>query len=546
VLYPPDAYGAPRAAVHFIGGGFVGAAPQLAYRPLLEALAARGALASTPPRAAAARLPARREERPGCCLPFLDRPRPRLCLCMQVIATPFSTSFDHLREADGAYFRLQRALKALGPAAQALPTYGVGHSLGALLHLLIDSRYVVSCSPGGGGWQGSVCGWVGGWVGRGKQGRRPPAARHPPTRCWPSRAHDRQTGRRTRGRQAGVATACSPAPARLPQVQRAGNILMSFNNKPATETVPLLSEVLAPSARALGPVLRQLATSPLRSGMEQWVDLLKGKQERECGRERGSRRLVGGTLPRGAGERVWYIHSRAPKGSRAVREAPPARCESSGLQGPWSQAASRPRAVCRHEPVCGAAGHPRPGAAGSHLPGPVPGHAGFHAVARGVAVHRTAGCVRSPPPPLGPHQPCAHPSTRGACRPACQPPPDPLPPDPTRVRRVRCAPQPAPALCGRHNRRNRGARVDAAVVCSGQHAGAHGQDVARGPRPAAHAGTLRRGAAAAGQGRAWAAGSCVHGWGPVGSWQCSAASLPGVHFSRGNLWPCAGPEPHQP
>lgn len=162
VLYPPDAYGAPRAVVHFIGGGFVGAAPQLAYRPLLEALAARGAL---------------------------------------VIATPFSTSFDHLRESDGAYFRLQRALKALGPAAQALPTYGVGHSLGALLHLLIDSRYVV---------------------------------------------------------------------------QRAGNILMSFNNKPATETVPLLSEVLAPSARALGPVLRQLATSPLRSGMEQWVDLLKG------------------------------------------------------------------------------------------------------------------------------------------------------------------------------------------------------------------------------------------------------------------------------
>lgn len=37
----------------------------------------------------------------------------------------------------------QRALKALGPRAQRLPTYGVGHSLGSLLQLLLASRYVV-------------------------------------------------------------------------------------------------------------------------------------------------------------------------------------------------------------------------------------------------------------------------------------------------------------------------------------------------------------------------------------------------------------------
>jgi hypothetical protein len=43
VLYPPEG-ATPRCLVHFIGGSFVGAAPQLAYRPLLEALAARGAL----------------------------------------------------------------------------------------------------------------------------------------------------------------------------------------------------------------------------------------------------------------------------------------------------------------------------------------------------------------------------------------------------------------------------------------------------------------------------------------------------------------------
>lgn len=43
VLYPPEG-APPRCLIEFIGGSFVGAAPQLAYRPLLEALAARGAL----------------------------------------------------------------------------------------------------------------------------------------------------------------------------------------------------------------------------------------------------------------------------------------------------------------------------------------------------------------------------------------------------------------------------------------------------------------------------------------------------------------------
>ena len=35
VLYPPEGR-APEAVVHFLGGAFVGAAPQLAYRTLLE------------------------------------------------------------------------------------------------------------------------------------------------------------------------------------------------------------------------------------------------------------------------------------------------------------------------------------------------------------------------------------------------------------------------------------------------------------------------------------------------------------------------------
>ncbi len=40
--------GAATAVVHFLGGAFVGAAPQLTYRLLLESLAARGVMVSTP------------------------------------------------------------------------------------------------------------------------------------------------------------------------------------------------------------------------------------------------------------------------------------------------------------------------------------------------------------------------------------------------------------------------------------------------------------------------------------------------------------------
>lgn len=41
--------GAPKAIVHFIGGAFVGAAPQLSYRLLLESLAAKGLYVSPGP-----------------------------------------------------------------------------------------------------------------------------------------------------------------------------------------------------------------------------------------------------------------------------------------------------------------------------------------------------------------------------------------------------------------------------------------------------------------------------------------------------------------
>lgn len=46
VLRPPATAGRPEAVVHFLGGAFVGAAPQLTYRLFLETLANRNVLVS--------------------------------------------------------------------------------------------------------------------------------------------------------------------------------------------------------------------------------------------------------------------------------------------------------------------------------------------------------------------------------------------------------------------------------------------------------------------------------------------------------------------
>jgi len=127
VLRPPTSKGKPQALVHFIGGAFVGTAPQLFYRLFLETLALRN---------------------------------------IMVIATPYQTSFDQLRVADETQFKFDCAYRAMAAETSGLPVYGVGHSQGSLIHLLICTRYTVN---------------------------------------------------------------------------RAGNVLLSFNNRPATDTIPLLS-----------------------------------------------------------------------------------------------------------------------------------------------------------------------------------------------------------------------------------------------------------------------------------------------------------------
>ncbi|GMH10817.1 hypothetical protein Nepgr_012658 [Nepenthes gracilis] len=97
----------PNSIVHFIGGIFVGAAPQLTYRLFLERLCEKGIL---------------------------------------VVATPYASGFDYFLIADEVQFKLDRCLRVLRDSVNDLPTFGVGHSLGSVIHLLIGSRYAIQRS----------------------------------------------------------------------------------------------------------------------------------------------------------------------------------------------------------------------------------------------------------------------------------------------------------------------------------------------------------------------------------------------------------------
>ena len=102
VLRPSVADGPPRALLHFLGGALVGASPHISYRYMLERLAEQGYL---------------------------------------VVATPYNLSFDHLETCDAVIHRFERIAPMLARTYGALPVVGVGHSLGALLQLLISSLF---------------------------------------------------------------------------------------------------------------------------------------------------------------------------------------------------------------------------------------------------------------------------------------------------------------------------------------------------------------------------------------------------------------------
>ncbi|KAG7374639.1 DUF1350 domain containing protein [Nitzschia inconspicua] len=92
----------PRAVIHFLGGALVGAAPQITYRYLLEKLADKGFL---------------------------------------IVATPYNLSFDHLATCDEILTKFENLAPTLARQYGALPVVGIGHSCGALLHLLITCLF---------------------------------------------------------------------------------------------------------------------------------------------------------------------------------------------------------------------------------------------------------------------------------------------------------------------------------------------------------------------------------------------------------------------
>ena len=101
VLFPERE---PKAIVHFLGGAFLGTLPNVTYRLLLQELAQEG-------------------------------------YC--IVATPFEMNLDHQAIARNVLLRweslekLWRKENRLGKSY--LPVYGIGHSMGCKLHLLMGS-----------------------------------------------------------------------------------------------------------------------------------------------------------------------------------------------------------------------------------------------------------------------------------------------------------------------------------------------------------------------------------------------------------------------
>ena len=94
--------------VHFLGGAFVATAPQVSYRSLLEQVAESG---------------------------------------YAIIATPFLNTFDHFAIAREVLNRFETILDRLhldnSLGRSYLPIYGIGHSMGCKLHLMIGSLFGV-------------------------------------------------------------------------------------------------------------------------------------------------------------------------------------------------------------------------------------------------------------------------------------------------------------------------------------------------------------------------------------------------------------------
>jgi len=98
----------PIGIIHFLGGAFVATAPHLTYRWLLEHLGNKGYV---------------------------------------VIATPYVNTLDHNAIAKSVLIKFERTVERLNESGELrniyLPIYGIGHSMGCKLHLLIGSLFAV-------------------------------------------------------------------------------------------------------------------------------------------------------------------------------------------------------------------------------------------------------------------------------------------------------------------------------------------------------------------------------------------------------------------
>ena len=94
--------------IHFLGGAFVATAPQISYRTILEKISNKGFV---------------------------------------IIATPFINTFNHFNIAREVLNRFETVVERLQKTNRLssgyLPIYGIGHSMGCKLHLLISSLYEV-------------------------------------------------------------------------------------------------------------------------------------------------------------------------------------------------------------------------------------------------------------------------------------------------------------------------------------------------------------------------------------------------------------------
>ncbi len=97
-----------KGIIHFLGGAFVATAPQISYRSFLEPIGQEG---------------------------------------YAMIATPFLNTFDHIAIAREVLNRfetiLQRLHKTNSLGKSYFPIYGIGHSMGCKLHLIIGSLFEV-------------------------------------------------------------------------------------------------------------------------------------------------------------------------------------------------------------------------------------------------------------------------------------------------------------------------------------------------------------------------------------------------------------------